>query len=147
MPTSTTKRWGKGVRFQKSAIVERIRTVVEIMRLYAGWRQSDFAEQTGISASRLSHYLAGHYHPRVDTLAQISDRLGVSLDWLVFGVGPIWRETTPTAEDGSTDAVVAAATMLTDMGKKMLEALVAKRDTPLAPKPAPRAEESAVRTA
>ncbi len=114
-------------RFESSAVVERIRTLVEIMHLYAGWKQVDFATNTGISPSRLSHYLAGHYHPRVDTLAQVSERLGVSLDWLVFGVGGIFREESA----GGVDSVLAATAVLNQVARQLTEAVAQGETSPV----------------
>ncbi|MBA3522496.1 MAG: helix-turn-helix domain-containing protein, partial [Gemmatimonadales bacterium] len=46
-----------------------------------------WADQLGLSPSLLSSYLNGGRLPNTETLRAISDRTGVSLDWLLFGEG------------------------------------------------------------
>lgn len=53
-----------------------------------GWSVADMAERTGIPKRSFEKYLLreGASLPGFDALCQMSKGLGVSLDWLVFGV-------------------------------------------------------------
>lgn len=54
-----------------------------------GWTVSEMAYRTGIPKRTLDKYMAreGASLPGLEALALLSKGLGVSLDWLVFGIG------------------------------------------------------------
>ena len=58
---------------------------IAIVRRAAGISQSKLAEELGISPSAIGMYEQGRREPSVQTLARISEILGVSMDFLVRG--------------------------------------------------------------
>jgi len=51
-----------------------------------GYTQEKFAELTGISTSFVGHIERGEKVPSIETLAAVSRVLGVSIDYIVFGM-------------------------------------------------------------
>ncbi len=56
--------------------------LLEGMRI-RGYRQADLSERTGLSKSRLSHYINGRYEAKQDALYLIAKALNVSEAWLM----------------------------------------------------------------
>ena len=52
------------------------------LRKEKGWEIAELAKQTGISAASLSSYESEDVEPKVSALYQISETLGVSMDYL-----------------------------------------------------------------
>jgi len=53
--------------------------------------QADFAYDLGIPQQYISRYENGII-PNVEVLTTISEGLGVSIDWLLFGAGGMWLD-------------------------------------------------------
>lgn len=66
-----------------------ISTRLRHLRDSKGWTVSEMAYRTGIPKRTLDKYMAreGASLPGLEALSSLSKGLGVSLDWLVFGVG------------------------------------------------------------
>jgi transcriptional regulator with XRE-family HTH domain len=110
---------------------KRLRELIDYMRDKHGWRQADFARKVGISTSRLSHYLAGTYYPQIDALTNIASKLGISLEWLIYGKGPVWiadLENPNTA--GTNETILAIASLLTDIADNMRQLVLQKNERP-----------------
>lgn len=48
-----------------------------------GFRQADLAERTGLSKSRISHYMSGRYEAKQEALYLIAKALNVNEAWLM----------------------------------------------------------------
>lgn len=68
-------------------IGDRIRIAAEAK----GLSLRQLAEATAISYSSLQNWIGGHREPRIDALVAIGSQLGISLDWLLTGEGPMFR--------------------------------------------------------
>ncbi|MGV6473551.1 helix-turn-helix domain-containing protein [Azotobacter vinelandii] len=68
-------------------IGERIKTAVESM----GLSLKQAAVKCEIPYSSLQNWVGGHREPRPDALITIGSRLGISIDWLLTGEGPMRR--------------------------------------------------------
>jgi transcriptional regulator with XRE-family HTH domain len=64
--------------------------------------QSDIAEAIGVGVSAFSSYETGVSSPTAENLVKISILLGISIDWLLLGEGPMYRS------DSMNGAVEAA---------------------------------------
>ncbi|MCM2317966.1 MAG: helix-turn-helix domain-containing protein [Pseudomonas sp.] len=74
--------------FSQMGIGKRIRMAIDALGLTI--RQA--SELTGISYSSLQNWIGEHREPRPDALITIGSRLGISIDWLLTGEGPMRRE-------------------------------------------------------
>lgn len=54
--------------------------------------QSEFASLIGTSSANISYYEKGERNPSSDFLNKIADKLGVNLNWLLTGEGPMYRK-------------------------------------------------------
>jgi transcriptional regulator with XRE-family HTH domain len=88
--------------------METLQNRLKILRGSA--TQAEFAKRLGIPLNTLGRYERGVNNPDLDFLIAVHDKFGVSLDWLVFGVGdrripgcaadsPAGREAAPMPED------------------------------------------------
>lgn len=59
---------------------------------FAQGKNTRFAELLGTNEARIRSYLSGQVLPKFDFLALMSERLGISIDWLVNGEGEILLE-------------------------------------------------------
>lgn len=73
--------WGRGVAARLRALLAELGTPGAPL----GVRR--FAERVGLSPSLVSSYLNGTRLPDAETLRQLAERTGVSLDWLLMGDG------------------------------------------------------------
>ncbi len=55
------------------------------LRKQKGWTQKELANQIDIRFAQLNKYECGMHVPSIEKLAQLSDILGVTLDYLVMG--------------------------------------------------------------
>ena len=65
----------------------RIREAVESL----GLTLKQAAERCEIPYSSMQNWAGGHREPRPDALITIGSRLGISIDWLLSGEGPMHR--------------------------------------------------------
>lgn len=72
-----------------STLNERIR---EVYQKNASSQQK-FAEVIGVSTRTLSEYLAGRTGPSLDVFVRMANSYNISLDWLILGVGYMYRAT------------------------------------------------------
>ncbi|MBW8638958.1 helix-turn-helix transcriptional regulator [Hoeflea sp. WL0058] len=56
-----------------------------------GWTIEDMCARTELPKGRLERYLAQRHtaEPKLDALVKLSNGLGVSLNWLALGKGPV----------------------------------------------------------
>ncbi|MCF0205835.1 MAG: helix-turn-helix transcriptional regulator [Bacteroidales bacterium] len=70
-----------------------IKRIEEIMRS-ENMAQNKFAEEIGITASRLSHYLSGRNGVSLELVTKILERFrGINYEWMLFGRGPMYKTT------------------------------------------------------
>jgi transcriptional regulator with XRE-family HTH domain len=56
---------------------------------------AQFAEEIGVQASGISHILSGRNNPSLDFVIKMLQRYNfISVDWLLFGRGPMYKEKT-----------------------------------------------------
>lgn len=75
---------GRPEKPPKTALAERLR---EVRRRNGDLDRDAFARQLGIATSTLANYERGERVPDADFLALYREKLGVDLDWLLFGKG------------------------------------------------------------
>lgn len=68
-------------------IGKRIREAVDAL----GLSLKQAADRCGISYSSLQNWAGGHREPRPDALITLGSQLGISIDWLLTGEGPMLR--------------------------------------------------------
>ena len=68
---------------------DKIDRIMQLENLNA----AQFAAEIGIQSSTLSHIINGRNKPSLDVLSRILKRFkNISSDWLILGVGPIYRQ-------------------------------------------------------
>lgn len=113
-------------RYDRMAVLDRIQLLMDIMRVQANWDQTEFAAKAGLTPPKLSHYLSRRHRPDIDSLASIAERIGISMEWLVFGAGPIWARDLDLRGIGPNEATMAMASVLRDLADAMAQSVVAK---------------------
>lgn len=86
---------------QRYSMTNRLQILV---KKFAEGRNTKFASLLGTNEARVRSYLTGTVLPKFDFLAAISERLGVSVDWLLTGEGEMLK-----ADRASADASVHKA--------------------------------------
>ena len=61
----------------------------QLINQFAGGRNTRFATMLNTNEARIRSYLTGAVLPKYDFLSAINDQLGVSIDWLISGSGPM----------------------------------------------------------
>ncbi len=72
----------------KKNVVEAGHRLEEVRKSYDHSRQ-EMANRLGVSRSNLYKNEIGFYFPRLDTLVRLHDDFDISLDWLLFDIGPM----------------------------------------------------------
>jgi transcriptional regulator with XRE-family HTH domain len=100
-----------------SSFTDRLKQAIEPHSLYR------FSLLCGISQSNMSRYVKGKNLPGFDVLATIANVTGVSLDWLILGIGPKQRATNKDfpADESATRHTAAAVGELRKQVWKSLE--------------------------
>lgn len=70
-------------------ISSRLKRVIEV----SGMSITGFAEKCGVPYSSMQNYLRGEREPKIDALVSISSHMGISIDWLLTGVGEMRKGT------------------------------------------------------
>lgn len=68
-------------------ISERLKSICE----QKNWKIKDFAELTGLPYRTMQGYIGGEREPNAEGMTAIA-KVGVNLNWLVCGEGPIFVE-------------------------------------------------------
>ncbi len=72
---------------------DRIEKLMEL----EGLSPTQLAAEIGVNSSNISHIVTGRNNPSLDVMKKILDRYRtISSDWLILGVGPIYREIKPS---------------------------------------------------
>ena len=58
---------------------------IQLLRKQKGWSQSELARRVKISYPQMSRYEVKDVQPPADVLKKLSDALGTSVDYLLFG--------------------------------------------------------------
>lgn len=87
----------------------RIREAVEKL----GLTLKQAADKTGIPYSSLQNWAGGHREPRPEALITLGSQLGISIDWLLTGEGPMRRgemqsEAAPAVADNPREQALLA---------------------------------------
>lgn len=70
-------------------MITRIKKIIEV----EGRSNGQFAEEIGISSSRLSHIFSGRNDATLEIITKILERYrGINPDWLLFGRGEMYRD-------------------------------------------------------
>ncbi len=89
------------------SIPSRLRECVKI----AG-SGDELARETGINRRTLEYYLTGKSEPKISKIADIAQATKVSLEWLVFGEGPMMRDHLLAGDkDGEPTSTLAHSAM------------------------------------
>lgn len=115
-------------RYEPGDINDRVLALFEIYRRHRGWSQREFADAAGLTASQISHYRSRTHHPQVDVVARVAERLGVSLEWLVFGAGPIWRDDLEHDGIGRRECAMLIARVLRILARRVQAVAIGSAD-------------------
>jgi len=78
---------------------------LEVMKS-EGMNAKDFSLEVGISAATMSNIMNGKNNPSLDVIQKVLDRFrALSSDWLVLGVGSMYREKSKSRDDNSLLAI------------------------------------------
>ena len=96
---------------------------IEKIMLKEEMNSAIFAAEIGIQGSTLSHILNGRNNPSLDVLKKILNRFRtVSSDWLILGVGSMYRiekqSQTPTLFDSLDENITKSSTLESNLVEK-----------------------------
>ena len=99
---------------------------IEKIMLKEEMNSAVFAAEIGIQGSTLSHILNGRNNPSLDVLKKILNRFRtVSSDWLILGVGSMYRNEkqsqTPTLFDSIDESVTKSSTLESNVVEKTVQ--------------------------
>ena len=57
-----------------------------------GWTQVALAEATGVGLATIRRIEQTDFEPRLATARKLATALGVRVEWLVFGIGPMTEQ-------------------------------------------------------
>ena len=78
---------------------------LEVMKS-EGMNAKDFSLEVGISAATMSNIMNGKNNPSLDVIQKVLDRFrALSSDWLVLGVGSMYREKSKSRDDNQLLAI------------------------------------------
>ncbi len=96
---------------------QRLEQVIESEKMTA----KQFAQEVGIQAGTISNILSGRNNPSLDVLQRVLNRFRtLSSDWLILGVGPMYRQNGAIVEQSLFDVRpedVSQPSSLTDTQK------------------------------
>ncbi|MCQ2312132.1 MAG: helix-turn-helix domain-containing protein [Paludibacteraceae bacterium] len=79
---------------------QRLEQVIESEKMTA----KQFAQEVGIQAGTISNILSGRNNPSLDVLQRVLNRFrALSSDWLILGVGPMYRQNGAIVEQSLFD--------------------------------------------
>jgi transcriptional regulator with XRE-family HTH domain len=111
---------------------------IEKIMLKEEMNSAIFATEIGIQGSTLSHILNGRNNPSLDVLKKILNRFRtVSSDWLILGVGSMYRvekqSQTPTLFDSLDENITKSSTLESNLVEKNISASLynQQKTTPL----------------
>ena len=99
---------------------------IEKIMLKEEMNSAVFAAEIGIQGSTLSHILNGRNNPSLDVLKKILNRFRtVSSDWLILGVGSMYRvekqSQTPTLFDSLDESITKSGTLESNILEKNIQ--------------------------
>jgi phage repressor protein C with HTH and peptisase S24 domain len=74
-----------------------------------GLSQSEIASRLGTNTGRVNHWFSGRNFPRIAERVRLAELLGVNLDWLIKGEGPVEKNLQTLSEPAAsygTDAII-----------------------------------------
>ena len=99
---------------------------IEKIMLKEEMNSAVFATEIGIQGSTLSHILNGRNNPSLDVLKKILNRFRtVSSDWLILGVGSMYRvekqSQTPTLFDSLDENITKSSSLESNFVEKNIQ--------------------------
>lgn len=80
-----------------------------MVRVFASGNVSEFARRVGFRQSTVNNWLSQRSMPRIDAVAQLAARTGVSPAWLLLGIGGPYESPRPQPQtEAEADAAMAA---------------------------------------
>ncbi len=93
---------------------QRLEQVIESEKMTA----KQFAQEVGIQAGTISNILSGRNNPSLDVLQRVLNRFrSLSSDWLILGVGPMYRQNGAVVEQSLFDVRPEEAPQAVDIQK------------------------------
>ena len=93
---------------------QRLEQVIESEKMTA----KQFAQEVGIQAGTISNILSGRNNPSLDVLQRVLNRFrSLSSDWLILGVGPMYRQNGAVVEQSLFDVRPEEAPQVADTQK------------------------------
>lgn len=101
---------------------QRLEQVIESEQMTA----KQFAQEVGIQAGTISNILSGRNNPSLDVLQRILNRFRtLSSDWLILGIGPMYRQNGGIVEQSLFDVRPEAASSAESIEAQKTEQLPA----------------------
>ena len=97
----------------KNSFQERLKERMDELNL----RQADLSEKTGLSKSRISHYINGRYEAKQEALYLLAKALNVNEAWLMGHDVPKERNYTETESNSSSEFEKTAVQVLSILNK------------------------------
>ena len=106
---------------------QRLEQVIESEKMTA----KQFAQEVGIQAGTISNILSGRNNPSLDVLQRVLNRFRtLSSDWLILGVGPMYRPNGSVVEQSLFDVRPADASAVPSVvDTQKTEQLIAPSNT------------------
>lgn len=108
--------------YEKMSIATRLRSVIDSR----GMSIKEASEVVGIPYRTLQNYLLGEREPNTKAMAAIRTHLGISLDWLLTGEGPMFLGVSAGTSDVQAanqqeEAILELFRSLGDAGKREIQ--------------------------
>ncbi|MCX6581581.1 MAG: helix-turn-helix transcriptional regulator [Candidatus Aminicenantes bacterium] len=77
------------MKLRSKNFINEVGNRLELARKSYGYGRSEMAQRLGIARSNLYRSEIGFSLPRMETLLRLHELFDISLDWLLFGIGPM----------------------------------------------------------
>jgi len=96
------------MKLRSKNFINEVGNRLELARKSYGYGRSETAQRLGIARSNLYRSEIGFSLPRMETLLRLHEVFDISLDWLLFGIGPMHlkEKQAELADEKQTKALV-----------------------------------------